>query len=332
MRCAAKTIAYIFSFFVIVIIFIVRKSDFQAFWNYWAWLNLLSLPLPNRWLCFWWQRPPLVSEAIQALQEASAARKIDTVAAMLDALLADIAAMQKEQSPILLIDSFSSPDTLDQTAAHYALTLRGGQAVAPLLEAEENFQWDQNDAQVRLWIKRTLKRIGQETSRRLSRKASSLLCPHCLTRYRRFKARLGGLFRAAYWGCRTCQDSKDFLECPDAVALLDAAAGPDLARDGKSLLVNWLARGDLFDFDRILIRNASDAQIERFAVQAGNDMDSFRRERYREMPCTVECPITQNTRRILDSIFGRVRCEAGEMRSFRKGTDGEGQIWLNRRL
>jgi len=48
--------------------------------------------------------------------------------------------------------------------------------------------------------------------------------------------------------------------------------------------------------------------VERFAVQVGNDTDPFRRPRYRQMRCVVkpECNLSENTLRILDSVFGQV--------------------------
>lgn len=71
---------------------------------------------------------------------------------------------------------------------------------------------------------------------------------------------------------------------------------------------NWFTRRILFDFDRIEIIRATDEDIERFAVQAGNDTDSLRRSRYPRMRCTIgpDCHLSANTIRILENSFGRV--------------------------
>jgi len=53
---------------------------------------------------------------------------------------------------------------------------------------------------------------------------------------------------------------------------------------------------------------ASDEEVERFAVQVGNDTDPLRRSRYKWMHCVVgpDCHLSENTLRILGSIFAEV--------------------------
>jgi hypothetical protein len=66
------------------------------------------------------------------------------------------------------------------------------------------------------------------------------------------------------------------------------------------LQVNWLARQALFDFDQIEIIRATDEDVERFTVQAGNDTDAFRRPGYALMRCLIapDCRLSENTLRI----------------------------------
>jgi hypothetical protein len=72
--------------------------------------------------------------------------------------------------------------------------------------------------------------------------------------------------------------------------------------------VNWLARRSLFDFNEVMIIQATDEEVERFAVQVGNDTDPYRRTRYKQMLCMVStaCSLSPNTLRILQHTFGRV--------------------------
>jgi hypothetical protein len=79
----------------------------------------------------------------------------------------------------------------------------------------------------------------------------------------------------------------------------------------ETLRVNWFQHGRLFDFDRVEIIQASYEEVERFAVQVGNDTDPFRQPRYRQMEYTIapECQLAENTRRILASTFGQVESE-----------------------
>jgi hypothetical protein len=72
--------------------------------------------------------------------------------------------------------------------------------------------------------------------------------------------------------------------------------------------VNWLARSQPFDFDQVEIGQVSDEEVERFAVQVGNDTDPWRRARYQEIGCILlpESNLSENTLRILRSRFGEV--------------------------
>jgi hypothetical protein len=76
--------------------------------------------------------------------------------------------------------------------------------------------------------------------------------------------------------------------------------------------VNWLKRRALFDFDRVEIVAASDYEVERFTIAVGNDVDEYRRPRYKKMPCRValECVLAEHTLRILRSMFGEVLVSA----------------------
>jgi hypothetical protein len=83
------------------------------------------------------------------------------------------------------------------------------------------------------------------------------------------------------------------------------------AENQAELQVNWLRRRNLYDFGRVEIIEATDEEVERFAVQVGNDTDEWRKPRYKQMPCIVsaQCRLSENTLRILDRMFGEVRVE-----------------------
>ena len=108
---------------------------------------------------------------------------------------------------------------------------------------------------------------------------------------------------------RLCYQSREFIDCSKGVvAVLDAAwTGAQDLRDGL-LRVNWLARRALFDFTAIEIVQATDEDVERFAVQAGNDADPLRRPLFASMRCVVNpaCGLSENTLRVLESVFGSV--------------------------
>jgi hypothetical protein len=54
------------------------------------------------------------------------------------------------------------------------------------------------------------------------------------------------------------------------------------------------------------IIHASDEEVERFAVQVGNDTDPVRQARYPKTVCTLnpDNDLSENTRRILVRTFG----------------------------
>jgi hypothetical protein len=78
------------------------------------------------------------------------------------------------------------------------------------------------------------------------------------------------------------------------------------------LRVNWLARRTLFDFNQVEIIQATDEDVERFAVQVGNDTDPVRQPRYAQMQCFIasQCRLSEKFLRVLQIMFGQV--ENGE--------------------
>jgi hypothetical protein len=109
------------------------------------------------------------------------------------------------------------------------------------------------------------------------------------------------------YGCRICRRSWELLYCPAGiVAVLDQSWAKKYAMEADVLRVNWLEYRTMFDFDRIEIVQATDEEVERFVVQAGNDTDELRQPFYRQMRCLLGCRLSENTLRILQNQFGQV--------------------------
>src|SRR6185295_18517069 len=81
-----------------------------------------------------------------------------------------------------------------------------------------------------------------------------------------------------------------------------------LAQQDGLIPVNWSATRKLFDFNAVEIVRATDEEVERFAVQVGNDTDPTRQPGYKEMQCVIlpQCQLSENTWRILQRTFGQV--------------------------
>jgi hypothetical protein len=153
-----------------------------------------------------------------------------------------------------------------------------------------------------------LEDIGLQARIRLRHRYSSLLCPRCLVSYSAHQIQLTWWKSVTFYGCRTCTQSQEFIEKPpQLVALLDQEAAEQQQED-DFLKVNWLRYRRLFDFNRVEIVNATDEEVERFAVQVGNDVDETRRRNYQAVSCVIQspCSLSENTIRILRGIFGHV--------------------------
>jgi hypothetical protein len=146
----------------------------------------------------------------------------------------------------------------------------------------------------------------------LRSKVSTLLCPSCLVHYAVHELDIPYMNRLTFCGCRACGQSRRFLEVDYVIAVLDQQMAAQPVQQGQTLRVNWLLRRALFDFDSVEIIAASDEEVERFAVQVGNDTDPARQPRYRKMECLIAagCALSSNTVRILRQIFGQVTVSA----------------------
>jgi hypothetical protein len=189
--------------------------------------------------------------------------------------------------------------------AYLAIVGLGGEIVPTLQTVAQN-----GTGSLRPMIHQMIRAIGSQTTYRLGYRFTELICSTCLTQCRAHKVRLHWWESVTYYGCRTCGQSRKLFNCSQGVTVVLDSARP-AAYNGQSdgsLEINWLAYRELFDFDRVEILRAGDEEVERFAVQVGNDTDPVRRSRYKKMECLVgpDCRLSANTTRILQHTFGRV--------------------------
>ncbi len=156
-----------------------------------------------------------------------------------------------------------------------------------------------------------LQGIAADTTANLKSRASHLLCPHCLTHFGPHKVKLSWLQNLNYYGCRTCSQSQAFFY-GHVTATLDDKMTAEQSQQKRNLRINWLVHRAPFDFDAVEIAHASDEDVERFAVQIGNDTDPLRRRRYPKIRCLVapEARLSMNTLKILRKTFGQVEVRA----------------------
>jgi hypothetical protein len=193
---------------------------------------------------------------------------------------------------------------LADIADRYPVILALGGEAVPALQAIA-LEGDHSLQAVALQL---LKDIGGQTQYRFSNRTDLLLCPQCLTRFGPHQVPLRWWQTITYYGCRTCGQSREFLQNDGPViAILDNRPAAAQSQQ-QPLRINWLARRSLFDFDQVEIIQATDEEVERFAVQIGNDTDPVRKPRYQQMFCYIAagCNLSENSRRILRRLFDQV--------------------------
>jgi len=252
---------------------------------------------------FWWKGQPSASKVEWALQQAKLLRDgaEDIWTEPLNRLQEQ---KEQESQPNELITALASNDWRTRFAARLTLAILGGEAT-PALKAladdRENPLW-----QVGLWL---LTGIEQETTNRFAWRVRHTYCPYCLARFDACKVDMTWGIDFTFYGCRICHQSREFRVFPQGVvALLDSSESEEQIEQDGLLKINWLRHRGWFDFDWVEIAQASDEDVERFAVQIGNDTDPFRRARYSQMHCWIgpDCQLSENTLRILDRMFGGV--------------------------
>lgn len=254
---------------------------------------------------FWWQGQPPAAKVERALQQARKSRP-----EMNDIWAGPMewaeAIKTQTRDPEGLVSMLSSYSWGDRFAARHALIAWGGEAIPALKKIAGNR--DDPLWPLAIWI---LTSIEQETTNRFVWRLSETYCPDCLALFERHPVDLL-LLSFGYYGCRICGQSQKFLYLPQgSVAVLDATSREAQRVVEGQLQINWLRQRELFDFNRVEIVQATDEDVERFAVQVGNDTDPFRRQRYQQIPCRVgsKCRLSENTLRILRRTFGQVEQE-----------------------
>ncbi len=158
-----------------------------------------------------------------------------------------------------------------------------------------------------LILTQLLGHISRDTINRVNRQGPKVLCDHCFTSYTRYQANLSWMKKTIdYYGCRLCRRSRAFVAYRGKVAaVLDNRQAQAYQLQDENLEVNWLALRHLFDFDEIRIIQATDEDVERFAVQIGNDADPFRQPRFKGMSYHIapDCQLSESTKRVIERVF-----------------------------
>lgn len=199
-------------------------------------------------------------------------------------------------------------DLLCDIAYVYPYVVKFGAETVPVLKVFA----EKREHPLNLLAIQLLRDIGQETKERLAPHSSELLCSRCLSRRcTAHKLRLSTTWQSVtpitYYGCQVCGQSQEFLTSK-LIAVLDRNMASKEIQQNGVLRVDWLKYRKIFDFDEVEIVQASDEDVEYFAMQVGNDTDVTRQRKYKQMICRVSsnCDLSENTTLILQRIFGSV--------------------------
>jgi hypothetical protein len=217
---------------------------------------------------------------------------------------------QQEQSDSLrsLVEELQTAKWPDRIGVAFVLEGFAGEA-GEFVEALQQIVLENNKLakHTSVWL---IHQIGKRTTERWKQCASTSLCPKCMVYCSDHKIRLPKS-SITFYGCRQCCQSREFLDVSGKriVVVLDSNMKEKYLEQGETLRVNWLIHRAMVDLDEVQIIQATDEDVERFAIQTGNDTDPTRAARYKEMVCTVssDCHLSENTMRILEHTLECVK-------------------------
>ncbi|MEM7346186.1 MAG: hypothetical protein AAF485_18250, partial [Chloroflexota bacterium] len=181
----------------------------------------------------------------------------------------------------------------------------GSDAIPPLQRLEQRSPGEGLGLEA-AWL---LESICFETTQRLADQMDHLVCTRCFVHCYPHEIDISSDIKDTYYGCRACGQSRTFETNRNGiVAVLDQAMSETAFEQNSLLRVNWLVHQQLFDFDWVEIVQASDEEVERFAVRVGNDTDLIRTERYKEQVCLVAptAQVSDNSLKVLKQVFKQV--------------------------
>jgi RNase P subunit RPR2 len=234
-----------------------------------------------RRLWIWWYRQPTTSELETALRWALNTNQPSNLEVW--HRLLQHWPDSKSASIDRHISNLTNQDWVERFRTHVALTRIGGKSMPVLQRALTD-----NESSLTETIVWVMRRIANEADSKLAKQADELLCPECFVRYHHHEIYISLLTSITYYGCRNCGQNHRWITQPGkVVAILDVDCNNVHRKQEDVLWINWLKHRSLFDFDSVRIIKAGDEEVERFAVQIGNDTDEWRKSRYSHLSCVV---------------------------------------------
>jgi len=163
--------------------------------------------------------------------------------------------------------------------------------------------WVEGLQDSREFVRSSAREALSEIWRHWESKLTNLYCERDLVMFEKRLAKSGLLANVPYPVCPACGYASHAVECSRLVLVLDSNRAYDTSLNDDTLRVNWLVRGELFDFHEIEIAQAGDEEVQRFLGLLRSD--HHLQGRCKALPCRVskQCRFSENTRRLLMNTF-----------------------------
>ena len=142
-------------------------------------------------------------------------------------------------------------------------------------------------------------------SKKMEKSNLKFTCPRCYMNFRSQHIKLSRWIPTYYFACPKCHQNRDY-HTGDVVAVLNEQTKTECFRNEDVLEINWLVYRKTFDFDSVIIEQATDEDVERFVIQSRND--TGKSKDIGRVSCKVRstCSLSENTMRILSNTFSAV--------------------------
>ena len=157
-----------------------------------------------------------------------------------------------------------------------------------------------------------IKKILVDIHKELKPHIKHLICSEHLARFKSHthpEIKTGTLHKLHYYGCRICMKASYAIQgIEQVVAVLDSGMVKKVFVRNGIMTVNALRRMELFDMEKIEIKNSDDESVLRFIKRIESDRDLTRKKQYKKVDCVVgkSGKISGQVLDKLDDVFGKV--------------------------
>ncbi|MCI0744377.1 MAG: HEAT repeat domain-containing protein [Verrucomicrobia subdivision 3 bacterium] len=145
--------------------------------------------------------------------------------------------------------------------------------------------WVEGLQDSREFVRNSARMVLNEIWRYWGPKLTTLYCERDLVMFAKHSPKSGFGASVYYPACPACGHASHSVKCSRLVLVLDSSRTYDTALNGEALRINWLVRGNLFDFHEVEITQACDEEVQRFLGLLRSD--HHLQARCKGLPCRM---------------------------------------------